>query len=88
VAGACKMDYFKFFLYNILGAIVWTKIFIASGYLFGNLPFVQNNFSLVVFFIIVVSLIPIVREFIKTLNTGNRNILPREIYYPIKSYDL
>ncbi len=65
VAGAGKMEYSRFFFYNVLGGFIWTSLFIAAGYLFGNLPFVKNNFSLVVFFIIGVSLVPIVVEFVK-----------------------
>lgn len=65
VAGAGKMDYSRFFFYNVFGAFIWTSIFIAAGYLFGNLPFVKDNFSLVVFVIIGVSVLPILVEFIK-----------------------
>lgn len=67
VAGTCKMDYSRFFLYNVLGGVAWTGLFIAAGNFFGNLPIVKNNFSLVVFFIIGVSLISIVWEFEKNL---------------------
>lgn len=63
VAGASRMNYSRFFFYNDLVGLVWTGIFIAAGNLFGNLPLVKNNFSLVVFFIIGVFLIPIVWEF-------------------------
>lgn len=67
VAGACKMDYAKFIFYNILGGAIWVGLFIAAGYLFGNLPIVKNNFSLVVFIIIGISLIPIFMEFFKKI---------------------
>src|SRR5690606_6626626 len=65
VAGAGKMEYSRFFFYNVFGAFIWISLFIAAGYLFGNLPFVKNNFSLVVFIIIGISLVPIVVEFVK-----------------------
>ena len=65
VAGAGKMKYSRFFFYNVFGAFIWISLFIAAGYLFGNLPFVKNNFSLVVFIIIGISLVPIVVEFVK-----------------------
>lgn len=65
VAGACRMDYKKFIFYNIAGGALWVGLFIAAGYLFGNLPIVKENFSLVVFIIIGISLIPILSEFLK-----------------------
>lgn len=65
VAGAGSMNYSKFLFYNVFGGALWTSLFLAAGYLFGNLPFVKNNFSLVVFVIIGVSVLPIVWEFAK-----------------------
>ena len=38
----------RFTLYNILGAVVWAVLFVGAGFFFGNLPFVQKNFTLVV----------------------------------------
>jgi membrane-associated protein len=63
VAGVGQMSYAKFALYNILGAILWVGICCGAGYWFGNKPFVQKNFSVVVLGIIVVSLVPMVVEF-------------------------
>lgn len=65
VAGVGKMRYSYFFSYNVFGGIVWTALFIFAGYFFGNLEFVKNNFSLVVIAIIVISVMPMVYEFIK-----------------------
>lgn len=59
VAGVGKMERKKFLTYNVLGAVLWVQIFLWLGHLFGNLPIVQKNFSLVIAAIIVVSLIPI-----------------------------
>lgn len=58
LAGAGKMSYRKFFLYNIIGALVWIFILTLAGYFFGNIPFVKKNFTAVVFGIIIVSLLP------------------------------
>jgi len=58
VAGIGKMDYPKFVLYNIIGAIIWVAVFLMGGYLFGNIEFVKNNFTLVISGIIVLSLTP------------------------------
>jgi len=65
VAGIGKMTYPKFLAFNISGAITWMCVFILGGYFFGNLPFVKNNFSLVILGIIVLSVLPSVFEFIR-----------------------
>jgi len=58
VAGVGSMTYRRFLVYCIVGNILWVNIFIFAGYFFGNIPFVKKNFSLVVFIIIFVSLLP------------------------------
>lgn len=58
VAGMGHMDYRRFTTYNISGALLWVGTCGLAGYLFGNIPVVKDNFSLVVMGIIVVSLIP------------------------------
>lgn len=65
VAGASRMNYSRFIFYNLLGGAIWVGLFVAAGYLFGNLPIVKNNFSLAVLIIIVASLIPLFVEFFK-----------------------
>ncbi|MGB9883465.1 MAG: DedA family protein, partial [Microgenomates group bacterium] len=65
VAGAGQMNYGKFLSFNIIGGIIWTSLFTLAGYFFGNLPFIKNNFSLVVIAIILISLVPIIVELIK-----------------------
>ena len=62
VAGLGTMSYGRFMSYNVIGGAVWVLICTLAGYLFGNLPFVQKNFSLVVLMIIVLSLVPAVWE--------------------------
>ncbi|HUR29566.1 MAG TPA: DedA family protein [Planctomycetota bacterium] len=59
VAGVGTMSYARFLSYSICGAILWVGICTLAGYFFGNLPFVKQNFSLVVLAIIVISLLPI-----------------------------
>jgi len=58
VAGVGHMPIAKYMLYNIVGGLSWIVSFLALGYFFGNLPFVKQNFSLVVLSIIVVSVLP------------------------------
>ncbi|MDO4813652.1 MAG: VTT domain-containing protein [Gemella sp.] len=64
--GAGNMEYKRFMVFNLAGAITWCVSFLTAGYLFGNIPFVKDNFSLVVIGIIIVSLIPIVAGFVKS----------------------
>ena len=65
VAGVGRMQYSRFLAYNLVGAVLWVTICVTAGYFFGNLPFVRENFSLVVLGIIGVSLIPLVVEWIR-----------------------
>jgi membrane-associated protein len=58
VAGAGAMTYRRFAAYNVVGGIVWVGSMLYSGYFFGNLPFVRDNFSVVILGIIFLSIIP------------------------------
>jgi membrane-associated protein len=66
VAGVGRMSYSKFITYNIGGGILWVGLFIGTGYLFGNIPFVKDNFELVAIGIILVSVLPMVWEFFQS----------------------
>ena len=72
VAGIGNMTYTRFTLYNVLGSIAWVTIFIAGGYYFGNLPVVKRNFTLVIFAIIIISVLPIVFEYIRQRSRPSR----------------
>lgn len=54
VAGIGAMSYLRYTIYNIIGSVLWVGLFVYAGYFFGNLPFVQKHFSLIVlaFFIV------------------------------------
>lgn len=65
VAGVGAMSYGRFLTYNVFGGILWVTLFTFGGYFFGNLPFVQDNFSLVVLAIIFISVMPAIIEVIK-----------------------
>jgi membrane-associated protein len=58
VAGMGSMSYKKFFAYNVIGALVWVFSVVLLGHFFGNIPYVQKNFSLVIFGIVIISMIP------------------------------
>lgn len=66
VAGVGAMNYRKFIIYNVAGAILWVFTFILAGHFFGNLPVVKRNFHIVIFGVIAVSLIPIIWPWISS----------------------
>ncbi len=73
VAGVGKMDYSKFILYNIIGGVVWVLSFTLAGYFFGNIPAVKENFTIVVFAIIGISVVPMIFEFVKAKMEHKKN---------------
>jgi membrane-associated protein len=62
VAGIGRMRYGHFLFYNAAGGLLWILSLVLGGYLFGNIPVVRRNFSLVIFAIIVLSILPGVIE--------------------------
>lgn len=66
VAGAGSMTYSKFFIYNVTGAIAWVGICVGAGYAFGNIEVVQKNFELVIVGIVIVSVIPMGIEILRS----------------------
>lgn len=65
VAGAASMRPAEFLLYNITGGIAWVILCLGAGFVFGNVPIVKNNFSLVTLGIVFVSVLPMVVEYVK-----------------------
>ncbi|MGA0053853.1 MAG: DedA family protein [Steroidobacteraceae bacterium] len=59
VSGVARMPYPRFQTYNVLGACLWVAVFLGSGYLFGNIALVRDNFGLVILAIIGGSSIPV-----------------------------
>ena len=64
-AGIGEMNFIHFMVYNVAGGIAWVCVFVIGGYLFGNIPAVQDNFGLVIIAIIGVSLLGLVPLLIK-----------------------
>ncbi|RYG12646.1 MAG: DedA family protein [Chitinophagaceae bacterium] len=62
VAGMSGMTYKRFLIFNVVGAVLWVGIFLYLGYWFGNLPSVRKNFSLLIFGILILSVMPIFIE--------------------------
>lgn len=65
VAGVALMNPITFLSYNVIGAILWVLGLVSAGFFLGNIPFVKENFSLVVYGIIVVSVLPVVFEVVR-----------------------
>lgn len=65
VAGIGTMNYGRFASYNVVGAIVWIVSFLFLGYFFGGIPIIKDNFTIVIFAIIFLSLIPPIVEIVK-----------------------
>ena len=65
VAGAGSMNYKFFLTYNVIGGFLWISSFITLGYLFGNMPIIKDNFTYLIFGIIILSVLPAIVGFIR-----------------------
>jgi membrane-associated protein len=65
VAGIGQMRYRRFFAFNLVGALLWVGLILPIGYAFGNLPVIKKNFSLVIFAIIGISILPAAIEIVR-----------------------
>jgi membrane-associated protein len=65
VAGAADMTYPSFAFYNVIGGFVWVGLCLGAGYVFGNVPVVRENFSLVALGIVFVSILPMIIEYFR-----------------------
>jgi membrane-associated protein len=65
VAGMGAMTYGRFLVYSLAGAVLWVGLCLTAGYFFGNIPAVKKNFELVLVGIIVVSVLPMIFEFLQ-----------------------
>jgi len=72
VAGIGKMHYWKFLRFNVIGGAAWVLLLTLTGYFFGNLPFVKNNFELVILGIVALSLIPVIWQFFNKSNSAKK----------------
>ena len=66
VAGVGKMHYGKFISYNVIGGLAWVFLFTLAGYFFGNIPTVKDNFTFVILAIIIISVLPMGYQFVKS----------------------
>jgi len=65
LAGVAGMSYRRFLCFNVIGGVGWIASLTYAGYLFGNIPWVKENLTLIVVAIVVVSLIPAVTTFLQ-----------------------
>ncbi len=65
VAGIGMMTYRRFIAFNVIGGIAWIFSFVLTGYYFGNIPFVRNNFIFVILAIIIISVLPVIIELLR-----------------------
>jgi len=65
VAGIGAMSYLRFIAYNVVGGVLWVATCLGAGYFFGNLPFVKQNFSVVILAIVVISVLPALIEVLR-----------------------
>ena len=70
VAGIGQMRYAYFATYNVTGALAWVLSFLFAGYWFGQLPAIKRNFHLVIVAIIVISILPMVFEYVRARRAG------------------
>lgn len=73
IAGVGEMTYVKFFSYNVIGGLLWVTLFIFGGYFFGKMAIVKHNFSVVIFAIIILSIMPAVIEVIREKRRTKKN---------------
>lgn len=67
IAGIGYMTHRQFFLYSVIGALLWIGILVYGSFLFGNIPIVKENFSLVIIAIIILSILPAAIEFLRQM---------------------
>ena len=72
IAGIGTMSYRKFASYNVIGGILWISSFLFLGYFFGGIPVIKDNFSYVIFGIIILSILPPVIELIREKRKRNK----------------
>ncbi len=72
VAGVAGMHQGRFLFFNVTGACIWVFSLVSAGYFLGNLPFVQKNFSLLIYAIILISVLPVCIEVLKQWRQGRK----------------
>ncbi len=77
LAGVAGMSYRRFLSFNVVGGFLWITSLVYAGYLFGNIPWVKQNLTLIVLGIVVISLIPAATTFVKERRSRAHGEAPR-----------
>jgi len=72
VAGVGRMSYARFLAFSVGGAVLWVGSLVTAGYLFGNVPLVKNNLTIVIFAIVIASVSPIAIEYLRARGRASR----------------
>ncbi len=72
VAGVGRMSYARFLAFSVGGAVLWVGLLVTAGYLFGNVPLVKNNLTIVILAIILLSVSPIAIEYLRARGRASR----------------
>ncbi len=78
VAGIGKMNFFRFWVFNIIGGVLWVLMCVAAGVFFGKFEFVQKRFELVIIAIVLISILPMVIEYLRARGRAKRRALEAE----------
>jgi membrane-associated protein len=73
VAGVGQMNFYKFTYYNVLGALLWIVPLLGIGFLFGNIQFVKDNFSIIILSILVISILPMILGLVSAWRHSKKN---------------
>src|SRR4051812_41367117 len=76
VAGIGRMNYLRFLLFSFIGAVAWVSICVSAGYYFGRTEFVRQHFEVVIVAIVVISVLPMVIEYLNARRRAKRSQLP------------
>ena len=63
-AGISKMEVLPYFIYSVIGCCGWVCGYVSAGYFFGNIPFIKNNFMMVILGIVAITLLPVLVKFV------------------------
>jgi membrane-associated protein len=74
VAGVAKMHRLAFIFFNFTGAALWVCGLVGGGYFLGNLPFVQNNFSIIIYAIVIISVLPVLVELCRGISAKKKRL--------------
>jgi len=78
LAGVAGMTYRRFVSYNVIGGVAWISSLVYAGYVFGNIPWVKRNLTLIVLAIVAISLLPAISTFIKERRARREPPAPRK----------